>query len=149
MGEGFACLEGCTRGRCLHLVERTLHESCLGRAVIVGIDDISGERILLRSPLSVHIVHRSFRNCVFQDVEDSGSRIVASADVLGTACRKTYLGTVLTVDLEIYDAVLEDKPVGRNLAEILVIDPAAFEFLIVRNENRGGRSRIERGEKPY
>lgn len=94
MGQRLAGSQIRRRRRCLDLIERTLNESGLSRPVVVGIDDISGERILLFAPLAVHIVSMTLRYSVFQDIQYPGLGIITSADVFGAAFRKSDLGPV-------------------------------------------------------
>ena len=91
MGKALSWSKSCSGGRSLNLVEGALDKACFGGAIVVGIDHISSEGIILRTPLAVHIIYVSLWNSVLEDIEHTGGAIVAAAYILGAACGKADL----------------------------------------------------------
>ena len=78
--------------------------------------------------------------------QDAVGRIIASGERHGPPGRKPDLAAVEAVALEIEDAVADDEPVGRDLAEISVVDDRPEGALLPRLEGHDDRRRRGGGE---
>src|SRR3989442_2803360 len=114
-----------------------------GRAVVVAVDHVAGVGLLLGLPHAVHVVPGPLRLVVVDEGQQARGGAVAAEDLPGARRPEADLAAALAVALEheVPLVLSHGQPVGRDLAEVGVVDDEAGARGLERDQHVvvGGR----------
>ena len=121
-----------------------------GRAVVVGVNDVTRIRVFVVLPLRTDV---GLPACIFglivpENGEDASHRVVAAENSLGPIRRDTNLGAVLAVALEEDRIVRDAQPVIFQRTKVVRID-GGFIARCQGDDNRHAWPVLEHAEHPH